>query len=42
MSQGSSTVSLGVTAQDEILVLHSADPHNEDPVRPEEKQSVLF
>lgn len=27
--------------EDEIFVLHSADPENEDPVRPEEKQGVL-
>lgn len=44
MSQGSSTGSLGVTLQmeDDIFVFHCADPQNEDPVRPDEKQSVLF
>lgn len=28
--------------QDDIFVFHSADPQKEDPVRPEEKQGVLF
>lgn len=44
MSQGSSTGSSGVTAQmqDDIFVFHSADAQKEDPVRPEEKQGVLF
>lgn len=44
MSQGSSTVLSGITAQmeHEIFVFHSADPQSADPVRPQEKQGVLF